>query len=145
MSRRWSVLPWRVFMWQLETQLFASSYIWLAYIFEASYSTVVTSSAKNQVSTNQNSRNRWCLIVRRTICWLLPGPVEFLVKYFTIIIPCVSNFPTYLSTKSKSYYNDVILDLRTSLGWVAAKKSSDVNFYTWYEILTIQIKSKSTT
>ena len=24
-------------------------------------------SAKNQVSTNQNSRNRWCLIVRRTI------------------------------------------------------------------------------
>ena len=23
---------------------------------------------KNQVSTNQNSRNRWCLIVRRTIC-----------------------------------------------------------------------------
>ena len=25
-------------------------------------------SAKNQVSTNQNSRNRWCLIVRRTIC-----------------------------------------------------------------------------
>ena len=26
-------------------------------------------SEKNQVSTNQNSRNRWCLIVRRTICW----------------------------------------------------------------------------
>ena len=25
-------------------------------------------SAKNQVSTNQNSRNRWCLIARRTIC-----------------------------------------------------------------------------
>ena len=25
-------------------------------------------SAKNQVSTNQKSRNRWCLIVRRTIC-----------------------------------------------------------------------------
>ena len=24
-------------------------------------------SAKNEVSTNQNSRNRWCLIVRRTI------------------------------------------------------------------------------
>ena len=33
-------------MWQLETQLFASSYIWLAYIFEASYSTVVTSVSK---------------------------------------------------------------------------------------------------
>ena len=29
-------------MWQLETQLFASYYIWLAYIFEASYSPVVT-------------------------------------------------------------------------------------------------------
>ena len=26
----------------VETQLFSSSYIWLAYIFEASYSTVVT-------------------------------------------------------------------------------------------------------
>ena len=26
-------------------------------------------SAKNQVSTNQNSRNRWCLIVRCIICW----------------------------------------------------------------------------
>ena len=25
-------------------------------------------SAKNQVSTNQNSRNRWCHIVSRTIC-----------------------------------------------------------------------------
>ena len=28
-------------------------------------------SAKKQVSTNQNSRNRWCLIVRRTI-WTTP-------------------------------------------------------------------------
>ena len=25
-------------------------------------------SGKNQVSTNQNSRNRWCLIVRHTVC-----------------------------------------------------------------------------
>ena len=24
--------------------------------------------AKNQVSTNQNSRHRWCFIVRRTVC-----------------------------------------------------------------------------
>ena len=41
-----------VFMWQLYTQLFASSYIWLTYILEGSYSTVVTSvstkPAKNQ-------------------------------------------------------------------------------------------------
>ena len=36
----------RVFLWQLETQLFASPYIWLAYIFEASYSAVVTSVSK---------------------------------------------------------------------------------------------------
>ena len=32
-------------MWQLETRLFAS-YIWLAYIFETSYSTVVTLVSK---------------------------------------------------------------------------------------------------
>ena len=33
-------------MWQLETQVFACSYIWLAYIFETIYSTVVTSVTK---------------------------------------------------------------------------------------------------
>ena len=33
-------------MWQLYTQLLATSYIWLAYIFKASYSTVVTSVSK---------------------------------------------------------------------------------------------------
>ena len=58
----------RLSMWQFKNLLFASPYIELAYIFEASYSTLVTSWAKNQVSTNQNSRNRWCKIVRRTIC-----------------------------------------------------------------------------
>ena len=36
----------RLFMWRLETQLFAFSYIWLTYIFEASYSTVVTFQQK---------------------------------------------------------------------------------------------------
>ena len=36
----------RVFMWQSYTQVFASSYIWLVYILEASYSTVVTSDSK---------------------------------------------------------------------------------------------------
>ena len=36
----------RVFMWQMETQIFTSSYIWLAYIFEASYGMVVTSVSK---------------------------------------------------------------------------------------------------
>ena len=33
-------------MWQSENQLFASSYIQLAYIFEASYSSLVTSVSK---------------------------------------------------------------------------------------------------
>ena len=56
-------------MWQLVTQLFASSYIWLPYIFEASYSTVVTSvSKKSSVDQSELERNRWCLIARRTIC-----------------------------------------------------------------------------
>ena len=54
----------RVFVWQLEVQHFASFYISLEYIFEMSYSTVTRQPAKNQVSTNQNSRIRWCLIVR---------------------------------------------------------------------------------
>ena len=40
-------------MWQLYIQLFASSYIWLAYIFEASYSTVVTSVSK-KLSADQS-------------------------------------------------------------------------------------------
>ena len=41
-------------MLQLETQLFASSYILLAYIFEASYSTVVTSvSQKSSVDQSK--------------------------------------------------------------------------------------------
>ena len=40
------------------------SYIWLEYIFEASYSMVLAWSAKNQVSTNQSSKNRWRLTVR---------------------------------------------------------------------------------
>ena len=32
--------------WQMETQLFTSSYIWLAYIFKASYSTMMISVSK---------------------------------------------------------------------------------------------------
>ena len=36
----------RLYVWQLETQLFALPYIWLAYIFEASYSTLVTPVSK---------------------------------------------------------------------------------------------------
>ena len=54
--KKWSIAPnilnkgttkdWSVSMWQLETQLFAFSYIWLACIFEASYSTLVTSVSK---------------------------------------------------------------------------------------------------
>ena len=48
----WEMIT-RVFMWQLETQLFSSSYIWLAYIFEGIYSTVVTSVSKKS-SVNQS-------------------------------------------------------------------------------------------
>ena len=40
-------------MWQLEAQLFAPSCIWLVYIFEASYSTLVTSVSKKS-STDQS-------------------------------------------------------------------------------------------
>ena len=41
-------------MWELETQLFASSYIWLSYIFEASCSTVVTPvSEKSSVDQSE--------------------------------------------------------------------------------------------
>ena len=44
----------RVFMWQLEIELFASSYIWLAYIFEVIYSIVVTSvSEKSKVDQSE--------------------------------------------------------------------------------------------
>ena len=43
-----------MFMWQLEIQLFASSYIWLAYIFEASHSKVVKSvSVKSSVDQSE--------------------------------------------------------------------------------------------
>ena len=59
-----SVLIPRGYLWQLGAYSFASSYIWLEYIFEASYSMVLAWSAKNQVSTNQSSKNRWHLIVR---------------------------------------------------------------------------------
>ena len=48
----------RVFMWQLETQFFASSYIWLEYIFEASYSKVVTSVSKKS-SVDQLELDKW--------------------------------------------------------------------------------------
>ena len=37
--------------------------------------------AKNQVSINQNSRNSWCLIVRRTICIGCPGMLRKRKKY----------------------------------------------------------------
>ena len=47
-------------------QLFALPYILLAYIFETSYSKLVTWWAKDQVSTNQNARNSWGQIERRT-------------------------------------------------------------------------------
>ena len=60
----------RLSMWQLETQFFdLLRFKW------HTFSRWVTARwscqrAKNQVLTNQNSRNRWGQIVRRTICYL---------------------------------------------------------------------------
>ena len=48
---------WEDVMWQLEIHLFALCYVWLRYIFEASYSILMTSSTKNQLFTNQHLRN----------------------------------------------------------------------------------------
>ena len=45
-------------MWQWYTQLFASSYTWLAYIFEASCSTVVASVSKKS-SVDQSELEKW--------------------------------------------------------------------------------------
>ena len=42
-------------MWQMETQLFASSYIWLAYIFEARYSRMATPYAISKKSSVDQS------------------------------------------------------------------------------------------
>ena len=36
--------------------------------------------AKNQVPTNQNSRNRWCQIVRGTICYNLTSTSKYWIK-----------------------------------------------------------------
>ena len=44
-------------MWLLETQLFVSSYIWLAYICEVSYSTVVTSVNKKSSADQSELEN----------------------------------------------------------------------------------------
>ena len=49
--------------------------------------------AKNQVLTNQNSRNRWSQIVRRTICKTLPcfylAPWLFDInKWLSHLLPC---------------------------------------------------------
>ena len=62
-------------MWQLKIQSFASSYILLAYIFEASYSTLVTSWVKYILLSNQNLRNRCYQIVSRNI-WVINQPIQ---------------------------------------------------------------------
>ena len=66
----------RVFMWQLYTLLFASSYIWLAYIFEARCSTVVTSVSKKS-SVHQSELEKqvmsYChtyhMVLSAADCW----------------------------------------------------------------------------
>ena len=65
-SNSWTVSLWkRLSMWQIDTQLFGSPFIWLTYTFEASYSTLMTWWAKDQMSTSQNSRRSWCQTARR--------------------------------------------------------------------------------
>ena len=56
----------RVFIWQLETQLFVSSYIWLAYIFELQHGGGI--SEWKTKCWPIRTQERWCLIARHTIC-----------------------------------------------------------------------------
>ena len=59
----------RLSMWQLETQLFLPLLIFNWCLFSVRVAARWWRQwAKNQVLTNQNLRNRWCQIVRRTIC-----------------------------------------------------------------------------
>ena len=44
-------------------QLFDSPLVWLKYILETSYNTLITWSSKRSVWTNQNLRNNWYQIV----------------------------------------------------------------------------------
>ena len=65
-----------VFIWQLYTQLFASSYIRLTYIFEASYSTVVT-------SVSEKSAKSQCRPIRtREIGGVSLSDVLYIILYF---------------------------------------------------------------
>ena len=77
----------RVFIWQLETQLFA----WWTFDW-CTFSRQVTARwwrqwVKNQVLTNQNSRNMWCLIVRRSICKLFQNEGRQTQRYFNVSTP----------------------------------------------------------
>ena len=58
---------------------------------------------------------------------------------------CASNFPTHLLKNGGLFYNDFAADLGTFPGWVTFRKMFVVNFYRSYELLSIQIKCKSTT
>ena len=49
--------------------------------------------AKNQVSTNQNWRNRWCQIVRQTLCKSRASTTS-LYNNLCLQIPCICSLPT---------------------------------------------------
>ena len=60
----------KVFIWQLETQPFPLLIFYCRTFSRRFVARWWRQSEKNQVSTNQNSRNRWCLIVGRFL-WLI--------------------------------------------------------------------------
>ena len=74
-------------MWQLETQLFASSYTWLAYIFEASYSTVVTSVSKKS-SANQSELKKLVLSHCQTYYMHTGGNSGFNICFMQQTLDC---------------------------------------------------------
>ena len=57
--------------------------------------------AKNQMSTNQNSRNSWCQIVRRTICCWQTN--TFLLKSACFPTQCAVHFMSLFPSKFKIY------------------------------------------
>ena len=64
-------------MWQLETQLFAPPlFNWRTFLRQVA-ARWSCRGAKNQVSTNQNSKNRWYQILRGTICKLISSNRKF--------------------------------------------------------------------
>ena len=62
--------------------------------------------AKNQVSTNQNWRNRWCQIVRQTLCKSRASTTS--LYNLCLQIPCICSLPTpHTYSTSRHIWNPV--------------------------------------